>query len=112
MISYDSPESAVKWSDSMSRTRRVRRSRRRLMAATSSAAASMSTASTRARGNAFAAASAMQPEPVPRSSTRVTRARVDPRREPPFDEFGERRARDQHAFVDVERAVRRTTLRE
>jgi hypothetical protein len=33
----------------------------------------MSTASTRARGNAFAAASAMQPEPVPRSRMRSTR---------------------------------------
>ena len=73
------------------------------MAATSSAPASMSTASTRARGNAFAQASAMQPEPVPMSSTFLTRARVDPRREAPFDELGDGRARNQHAFVDVER---------
>ena len=34
----------------------------------------MSTASTRARGNALAQAMAMQPEPVPTSSTRRTRA--------------------------------------
>ena len=32
-----------------------------------------------------------------------TRARVDPRREAPLDQLGDRRARDQHALVDVER---------
>ena len=62
----------------------------------------MSTASTRARGKASAAASAMQPEPVPRSAMRRTAAGSTQGVNWRFDELGDGRARNQHALVDVE----------
>ena len=110
MISYEQPESAVKWSDSMSRTRRVRRRRRRLIAATSSAAGvDVDRVDTRARGKAFAQASAMHPDPVPMSSTFFTRAASIHGRNP-FDELGDRRTGNQHAFIDEERQAREPGL--
>ena len=94
----------------MSSTRRVRRSLRRLIAATSSAGASdIHRIHARARKRLRT-----RQRDAARSRAHVEQVlharRGDPGREAPFDELGNGRAGNQHAFVDVERQAREPGL--
>ncbi len=73
----------------------------------------MSTASTRARGKALAQASAIAPEPVPMSRTRRTRRASIQGANRLQHEFGNRRARHQHALIDIQlEAGKKRAMRE